>query len=329
MQMHKGTTSGRRHSSYHNSDGLGDESAGPPAAARIADASPALAVVETPKAQPDLISETASSARIPLSSRRGNTSLSQLRVVVPSRPLSPASTPLLTGPSIRSQAHPASPRTYAPLPRSASTSRRGSLLPLFGDRPPGLLPTPFSAAPTFQPYPAHLYQQSPRMPSPYLYSPGALPRRTSGVAESYFFQPIPPSAAGRASPEGPHSLPRASQIFTTGSPGPGRPSSAHIHAAVRPPTPHSAPWPQAAQMEAKANFLSLFGTFYDALADSRVLARTLEEQVAKSNALLRDLARGRKELERDRENLAALRRELEHGSAQVEPEAVRPVSSEL
>jgi hypothetical protein len=69
-------------------------------------------------------------------------------------------------------------------------------------------------------------------------------------------------------------------------------------------TPHVIP----RAIDQKAAFLSLFSTFYDSLTDSRVLTRTLEDQIRRGDVLIRDLEMGQRDL-------ARMRREFEEDRA--------------
>lgn len=63
------------------------------------------------------------------------------------------------------------------------------------------------------------------------------------------------------------------------------------------PSSNASPSPIAHSLASKAQFLSLFSSFYDSLSDSRTLKLTLEDQVRRSNALLQTLQKSTRVLE--------------------------------
>lgn len=68
---------------------------------------------------------------------------------------------------------------------------------------------------------------------------------------------------------------------------PGGPLSPLPRVTATSPVPPSAPGSASSSKQA---FLSLFSTFYDSLSDSRVLSRTLDDQLRRSSALLHTLS---------------------------------------
>lgn len=88
--------------------------------------------------------------------------------------------------------------------------------------------------------------------------------------------PPPPRAAAGMPPVSPHNT---AQIFYGPPPGCPPPQS---------PATHGPPM-QAPPPSSKAAFLDLFSNFYDSLGDSRVLSRTLDDQLRRSATLLQTL----------------------------------------
>ncbi|PWN18635.1 hypothetical protein BCV69DRAFT_301116 [Microstroma glucosiphilum] len=84
----------------------------------------------------------------------------------------------------------------------------------------------------------------------------------------------------------------------------GRPSASGAAAAAAPgidtvpvSSSSTSPSPITHALASKAQFLSLFSSFYDSLSDSRTLKLTLEDQVRRSNALLQTLQKSTRVLE--------------------------------
>ncbi|GAA6057156.1 hypothetical protein JCM3770_003992 [Rhodotorula araucariae] len=154
-------------------------------------------------------------------------------------------------------------------------------------QPPGLYPHPFQAFPPPAPATA-AYAGGPLSPLPPLSASIGAPGAPSAAAGSPSFSALPPHSAGPAPPPPPPSL---------------------TPAAV-----------QAAVPASKQAFLNLFSTFYDALADSRVLASSLDAHVARAGQLLATLQHAETSFEAA---IAAVRAESEHRSRAVEDRLAR------